>query len=89
VPGQDLVTTIDRNIQFQVDAIITQQITRLNARGGAAIVMDSTTGEIYAMSTIRKNTDGTYTADSGNFAAVDAYEPGSVAKVFSISAALK
>ena len=88
VPGQDLVTTIDRNIQFQVDAIITQQITRLNARGGAAIVMDSTTGEIYAMSTIRKNTDGTYTADSGNFAAVDAYEPGSVAKVFSISAAL-
>ena len=88
VPGQDLVTTIDRNIQFQVDAIVTQQITRLNARGGAAIVMDSTTGEIYAMSTIRKNTDGTYTADSGNFAAVDAYEPGSVAKVFSISAAL-
>lgn len=88
VPGQDLVTTIDRNIQFQVDAIITQQITRLNARGGAAIVMDSTTGEIYAMSTIRKNTDGTYTADSGNFAAVDAYEPGSVAKVFSVSAAL-
>ena len=88
VPGQDLVTTIDRNIQFQVDAIVTQQITRLNARGGAAIVMDSTTGEIYAMSTIRKNADGTYTADSGNFAAVDAYEPGSVAKVFSISAAL-
>ncbi len=88
VPGQDLVTTIDRNIQFQVDAIVTQQITRLNARGAAAIVMDSTTGEIYAMSTIRKNTDGTYTADSGNFAAVDAYEPGSVAKVFSVSAAL-
>ena len=88
VPGQDLVTTIDRNIQFQVDAIVTQQITRLNARGGTAIVMDSTTGEIYAMSTIRKNTDGTYSADSGNFAAVDAYEPGSVAKVFSISAAL-
>ena len=88
VPGQDLVTTIDRNIQFQVDAIMTQQITRLNARGGAAIVMDSMTGEIYAMSTIRKNADGTYTADSGNFAAVDAYEPGSVAKVFSVSAAL-
>ena len=88
IPGQDLVTTIDRNIQFQVDTIVTQQITRLNARGGAAIVMDSTTGEIYAMSTIRKNADGTYSADSGNFAAVDAYEPGSVAKVFSISAAL-
>jgi cell division protein FtsI (penicillin-binding protein 3) len=88
VPGQDLVTTIDRNIQFQVDTIVTQQISRLNARSGAAIVMDSSTGEIYAMSTIRRNEDGTYTAESGNFAAVDAYEPGSVAKVFSISAAL-
>lgn len=88
VPGQDLVTTIDRSIQFQVDTIVTQQISRLNARGGAAIVMDSSTGEIYAMSTIRRNEDGTYTAESGNFAAVDTYEPGSVAKVFSVSAAL-
>lgn len=88
VPGADLITTIDRNIQFQVDGILTQQVARLNALSGAAIVMDSKTGEIYAMSTIRRNQDNTYTADSGNFAAVEAYEPGSVAKVFSVSAAL-
>ncbi|TSA53985.1 MAG: hypothetical protein D4R44_02490, partial [Actinobacteria bacterium] len=54
IPGEDLVTTIDRNIQFQVDMIVEQQVTRLNARGGTAIVMDSKTGEIYALSTIRK-----------------------------------
>ena len=88
IPGEDLVTTIDRNIQFQVDMIVEQQVTRLNARGGTAIVMDSKTGEIYALSTIRKNSDGSYGSESGNFAAVDAFEPGSVAKVFSISAAL-
>ena len=50
--------------------------------------MDSATGEIFAMSTLRLNEDGTYSADSGNIAAVEANEPGSVAKVFSIAAAI-
>ena len=88
IPGKTLVTTIDRNIQFQVDGILAQQIARLQARSGIAIVMDSATGEIYAMSTLRLNEDGTYSADSGNIAAVEANEPGSVAKVFSIAAAI-
>lgn len=88
IAGKTLVTTIDRNIQFQVDGILTQQISRLQARSGTAIVMDSATGEIYAMSTLRVNEDGTYSADSGNIAAVEANEPGSVAKVFSIAAAI-
>ena len=88
VPGGRLVTTINRTIQFQVDSILTQQVQFVEARGGSAIVMDTKTGEIYAMSNIRRNTDGSYTSDSGNFAAVEAYEPGSVAKVFSIAAAI-
>ena len=88
IAGKTLVTTIDRNIQFQVDGILAQQIARLQARSGTAIVMDSATGEIYAMSTLRVNEDGTYSADSGNIAAVEANEPGSVAKVFSIAAAI-
>ena len=88
IPGKTLVTTIDRNIQFQVDGILAQQVARLQARSGTAIVMDSATGEIFAMSTLRLNEDGTYSADSGNFAAVEANEPGSVAKVFSIAAAI-
>ena len=88
IPGMTLVTTIDRNIQFQVDGILAQQVARLQARSGTAIVMDSATGEIFAMSTLRLNEDGTYSADSGNIAAVEANEPGSVAKVFSIAAAI-
>jgi len=88
IPGGRLVTTINRTIQFQVDSILTQQVQFVEARGGSAIVMDTKTGEIYAMSNIRRNTDGTYTSESGNFAAVEAYEPGSVAKVFSIAAAI-
>jgi cell division protein FtsI (penicillin-binding protein 3) len=87
-PGRDLLTTIDRNIQVQVDAVLAQQVARTGALSGTAIVMEVATGEIYALSTVRRNADGTYSADSGNFAAVEAHEPGSVAKVFSISTAL-
>ena len=86
--GGQVTTTIDRTIQFQVDGIVKQQVERLGARGGMAIVMDTKTGEIYAMSNIRINEDGTYSSQSGNFAAVEANEPGSVAKVFSIAAAI-
>ena len=86
--GGQLTTTIDRTIQFQVDGIVKQQVERLGAHGGMAIVMDTKTGEIYAMSNIRINEDGTYSSQSGNFAAVEANEPGSVAKVFSIAAAI-
>ena len=86
--GGQVTTTIDRTIQFQVDGIVKQQVERLGARGGMAIVMDKKTGEIYAMSNIRINEDGTYSSQSGNFAAVEANEPGSVAKVFSIAAAI-
>ena len=88
VSGGRLITTIDRIIQFQVDGIVKQQVERLGARGGTAIVMDTKTGEIYAISNVRRNQDGSYSSESGNFAAVEANEPGSVAKVFSIAAAI-
>lgn len=88
VSGGQLTTTIDRTIQFQADGIVKQQIERLGARGGTAIVMDTKTGEIYAMSNVRRNDDGSYTSQSGNFSSVEANEPGSVAKVFSIAAAI-
>ena len=88
VSGGRLVTTIDRIIQFQVDGIVKQQVERLGARGGTAVVMDTKTGEIYALSNVRINQDGSYSSESGNFAAVEANEPGSVAKVFSVAAAI-
>lgn len=86
--GGQLTTTIDRTIQFQVDGIVKQQVERLGARGGMAIAMDTKTGEIYAMSNVRRNEDGSYSSQSGNFSSVEANEPGSVAKVFSIAAAI-
>ena len=88
VPGDDLVLTIDKTVQYHTDAALLDRVSQLGAKGGTAIVMDSATGEIYAMSNVRRDESGAAIIATGNFAAVEAYEPGSVAKVFSISAAL-
>lgn len=88
VPGDDLVLSIDKNIQYNTDAALLDRVGQLNAKGGTAIVMDTQTGEIYSMSNVRRDASGATVLASGNFAAVEAYEPGSVAKVFSVSAAL-
>jgi cell division protein FtsI (penicillin-binding protein 3) len=88
IPGDDVVLTVDKNIQYQTDAALLDRVGQLSAKGGTAIVMNSTTGEVYAMSNVRRDATGAAVISSGNFAAVEAYEPGSVAKVFSISAAL-
>jgi cell division protein FtsI (penicillin-binding protein 3) len=88
VAGDDIVLTLDKNIQFQTDTALLDRVGRLSAKGGTAIVMNTTTGQVYAMSNVRRNAAGTAVLASGNFAAVESYEPGSVAKVFSISAAL-
>ena len=87
-PGDDLVLTVDKTIQYNTDAALLDRVGQLNAKGGTAIVMDTQTGEVYAMSNVRRDSKGATILATGNFAAVEAYEPGSVAKVFSISAAL-
>jgi len=88
VPGDDIVLTLDKNIQFQTDTALLDRVGQLSAKGGTAIVMNTTTGQVYAMSNVRRNAAGSAVLARGNFAAVEAYEPGSVAKVFSVSAAL-
>jgi cell division protein FtsI (penicillin-binding protein 3) len=89
VPGDDLVLTISRPIQYQAEQALIAMVEEIKARGGTAIVMDSKTGELYAMAGVRRDEEtGTVHVSSANIAAVDAYEPGSVAKVVTISAAL-
>lgn len=88
VPGDDLVLTLDKTVQYHADAALLDRVERLGAKGGTVIVMDAQTGDIYAMSNVRRNDAGQVVVASGNYAAVEAYEPGSVAKVFSVSAAM-
>jgi len=89
VAGDDLVLSIDRSVQYATEQALLRRVAATGARGGQAIVMDTDTGDIIAMASVRINDDGVYEITSGNFSAVDAYEPGSVGKVITISAALE
>ena len=88
IPGSDLVLTLDRGLQYQVEKALLQRVEALTAMGGTAVVMGVNTGDIYASANVRRNSDGTAEVTSANLAATDAHEPGSVAKVFSLSAAV-
>lgn len=89
VPGDDLVLTIDRSIQYACEEALIDQVNRIGARGATCIVMDTPTGEIYAMASVRRNEEtNRVEITSGNFAVVDADEPGSVAKVITVAAAI-
>ncbi len=89
VDGDDLVLTLDRSIQFSTEQVLLAQLQSIGAKGGSVIAQQTSTGEILGMASVRLDeTTGQYEVTSGNYAAVDAYEPGSVAKVITIAGAL-
>ncbi len=89
VDGDDLVLTLDRSIQFSTEQVLLAQLERIGAKGGTVIALDTPTGEVLGMASVRRDDDtGGYAVTNGNFAAVDAYEPGSVAKVITVAGAL-
>jgi len=87
-PGNDLMLSIDRSLQFTAEQGLLGQVSAVKARGGSLIVMDTDSGEILAMTSVKRNDAGVYEVTSGNFAAVDTYEPGSVAKAITVASAL-
>ena len=92
-PGSDIVTTIDREIQFAAEQALALAVERTNAVGGSVVVMNPETGEILAMANwpgIDLNDRSSYDADlMRNRAATDIFEPGSTLKTVTISAALE
>jgi cell division protein FtsI (penicillin-binding protein 3) len=88
IPGNDIVLTLDRSVQYASEQALLKRVAELGARGGQVIVMGTKTGEIVSMASVRINDEGVYEITSGNYSAVDAYEPGSVGKVITISGAL-
>jgi cell division protein FtsI (penicillin-binding protein 3) len=88
-PGTDLVTTLDRSVQYQAEQVLVRQVGVTGAMGGQIIVMDTDTGDVIAMVSVDRNDQGVPVVSGGNFAAVGAYEPGSVGKVITVAAALE
>lgn len=91
--GFDLVLTIDANIQRMVERELSKAIEAQDAAGGTAIVMEPKTGAILAMASIPTydpNQFATTPKDRFENPAISKlYEPGSVLKAVTLSAALE
>ena len=88
--GAQLVLTIDRALQFETERVLSEQIVASNAKGGIAVVMDPRTGEILAMANLVAGAGGSAPVPSAdNMAVTRVYEPGSVNKMITVSAALE
>ncbi|MGH9223003.1 MAG: peptidoglycan D,D-transpeptidase FtsI family protein [Acidimicrobiales bacterium] len=89
VSGKSLVLTIDRDLQYFAEQALADQITSTRSRSGIAIVMDPRTGEILAMANVVAGANGKPPQPADyNKAVIDVYEPGSVNKIVTMSAAL-
>jgi cell division protein FtsI (penicillin-binding protein 3) len=92
-PGQNLVLTIDENIQFMAERALDSALQRTHALNGTVVVQDPYTGQILALAirpTFNPN-DFRHATTSllKNHAVSDIYEPGSTFKLVTYSAALE
>src|SRR6201984_914727 len=90
--GTSVVLTIDENIQFIVEKELAAAIEETHAKTGTVLVQDPSNGEILAMASWPKfnpNAPGGSPAEARMNRAVGAlYEPGSVFKIVTLSAAI-
>ena len=94
-PGNDLMLSIDSQIQFLAYKALKKEVTRRYATAGSAVVLDVQSGEVLAMvnqpsynpnnrNSLSEQLDGLK-----NRAIAESLEPGSTAKAFTITAALE
>ncbi len=92
-PGNDLVLTIDRQIQFITERALAEAAAKFSARSAMAVVMEPASGEILALAHwpfFNPNAFRRYTPRLWrNRAITDPFEPGSTMKIFSAATALE
>jgi cell division protein FtsI/penicillin-binding protein 2 len=93
VEGENLVLTIDQNIQYIAQQELDKAVKATRARDGVAIVENPATGEILALANSPSFNPGDFAhtppARLGDAAVSSPYEPGSVFKLVTLSAALE
>ncbi len=93
-PGNDIMLTIDYNIQTSVERELDNIVTMFNPDNALAIAMDPNTGEVLAMAS-RPNFDPNNYSDysmeiiSRNLPIWMSYEPGSTFKIITTAAAVE
>lgn len=86
--GADIISTIDINIQDLAERSLRAELKEIGGEMGVAIVMECKTGDIKAMTSLRRCADGRY-RELQNDAVSAMVEPGSVFKTASIMAAIE
>ena len=91
-PGQNLVLTVDENIQFMAESALDHAMEKTQALNGTVVVQDVHTGQILALAirpTFNPNQIRRATPDMlRDHAVSDVYEPGSTFKLVTYSAAM-
>jgi cell division protein FtsI (penicillin-binding protein 3) len=92
-PGKDLVTSLDRRLQFLAYRELKAAVNKHHARSGSAVILDVRSGEILAMAnspSYNPNAPRSSRSDSlRNRAVTDVFEAGSTMKPFTVAAALE
>ncbi len=94
VDGENIVLTIDKNIQYNVEKILEGKSTELGVANLSAIVMDPRDGRVLAMANYPGYDPGDYgnvnsAADYINHVVEDPYEPASTCKALTFAAGLE
>ncbi len=94
--GQSLILTLDAQIQFEVERILTEAIREQGSKGGAIAVLEPTTGEVLALASSFGDPLHEPPRDAEallrryrNRAVMDHYEPGSVFKIITYAGAFE
>lgn len=92
-PGEDLVLSIDRRIQYRAHAELKEAVLANNAKAGSIVVLDAQTGEILALTNLpayNPNRRSSITNERlRNRALIDTFEPGSTLKPFTVAIAME
>lgn len=91
--GNDLVLTIDRNIQAKMESVLKDGVEKYKAKGASAVLIEANSGAIRAMANYptydpNKFQDVEDYSVFSNTVAQGLFEPGSNFKMFSMSAGL-
>lgn len=85
-PGSDLWLTLDRPLQYVAEQVLMDQCNAVGAENATVVVGRTKTSEILAMASVTRNDAGEMVVDTLN-QSVREYEPGSVMKMATVSAA--
>jgi cell division protein FtsI (penicillin-binding protein 3) len=86
--GNDVVTTLDLDLQDVASTALLNQLRKNNADHGCAVLMEVSTGKIKAIANLGLQNDGSY-HESYNYAIGESTEPGSTFKLPSLMAAIE